>query len=211
MVELEHRGEVRVMHLGSDENRFNRVSIDGINKALDELATVDGNVSLVVTGDGRYFSNGLDLEWLQTGDEELQSFVHDVELVLHRFLMLDMVTVGAINGHAFAGGAMLAATFDFTVMADGRGWWCLPEVDLGLPLTPAMFAALESHIPRPALAEASLTGRRYSGSQALAAGIVSHAAEPDGVLDRAIEIARANSSKNRKVIAAHKALLHGSG
>lgn len=211
MIELEYRGEVCVLHLGSDENRLNRASVDGINQALDELTAIEGNVSLVVTGDGRFFSNGLDLEWLQTGAEEFGPFVTDVEAVLHRFMLIDMVTVGAINGHAFAAGAMLAATLDFTVMAGTRGWWCLPEVDLGLPVTPAMFVALQSHIPRPALAEAALTGRRYTGEQALAAGIVSRIAEPDQVLDQAIEIAAANSSKNRKVIAAHKALLHGPG
>ncbi len=209
MIDLEYQGEVCVLHLGSDENRFNRDSVDGISRALDELAENDGNVSLVVTGDGRFFSNGLDLEWLQTGAEEFGPFVDDVEALLHRFMLLDMITVGAINGHAFAAGAMLAATLDFTVMSDARGWWCLPEVDLGLPLTPAMFAALQSHIPRPALAEAALTGRRYTGEQALAAGIVSRITAPDQVLGQAIEIAAANSSKNRKVIAVHKALLHG--
>lgn len=209
MTELEYRGEVCVLHLGGDENRFNRVFVDRVNAALDEVSSVEGNVSLVVTGDGKHFSNGLDLDWLQTGAEDFGPFINDVEALLHRFLMLDVITVGAINGHAFAAGAMLAATFDFTVMADGRGWWCLPEVDLGLPLTPRMFTALESHIPRPALSEASLTGRRYTGEQALAAGIVSQTADPDKVLDTAIEIAAGLSSKNRKMIAAHKALLHG--
>jgi len=209
MTEREQRGEVRILHLGSDENRFNRASVDGINEALDELSGVGGNVSLVVTGDGRFFSNGLDLDWLQTKAEDFGQFVADVEALLHRFMLLDMITVGAINGHAFAGGAILASTLDFTVMADGRGWWCLPEVDLGLPLSAAMVTALRSHVPAPALAEAALTGRRYTGSEALAAGIVSNTAEPDQVLDRAIEIAAAYTSKNRAVIATHKALLYG--
>lgn len=210
MAELEDRGEVCVLHLGSDENRFNRGSVDAINAALDRVAAREGPVALVVTGDGKYFSNGLDLDWLQTEEEDFGAFVQDVEALLHRFMLLDMITVGAINGHAFAAGAMLAATFDITVMSDGRGWWCLPEVDLGLPLSAAMVAALKSHIPAPALAEAALTGRRYTGAEALAAGIVTETAEPSHVLDRAVEIAAQYTPKSRRVIGLHKALLHAS-
>ena len=209
MADLERRAEVCILHLGSDENRFNRTSVSSINSVLDEVSATQGPVSLVVTGDGRFFSNGLDLDWLMTGEEAADAFVDDVHDLLHRFLRLDMVTVGAINGHAFAGGAMLAATLDFTVMRADRGYWCLPEVDLGLPLTPDMFAALESHIPRPALAEAALTGRRYSSAEAHQAGIVGFLASESELLDRAVEIAGANASKNREVIAAHKLLLYG--
>lgn len=96
--------------------------------------------------------------------------------MLVRVLMIDVFTVAAVNGHAFAGGAMLAAAHDHRIMREDRGYWCLPEADLGLPLTPTMYATLASHVPRPALADAALTGRRY---------------------------------KDRSVLRAHKALLHG--
>lgn len=210
VIELETRGQVRILHLREGENRFNRTTVDAIGAALDEVAAVDGPVALVTTGEGRFFSNGLDLDWMQSQESDVSAaMVADVHRMLGRILGLDMVTVAAVNGHAFAGGAMLASAHDHLVMREDRGYWCLPEVDLGLPLTPAMYAVLEARVPRTALEEAALTGRRYTGPEARAAGIVSEVAPEDEVLDRAVELAASLAAKDRKVIAAHKRLLRG--
>ena len=70
---------------------------------------------------------------------------------------------------------MLASAHDQIIMRADRGYWCLPEVDLGLPLTPAMYATVAAHVPAPTLAEAVLTDRRYGGVEACSAGIASEA------------------------------------
>jgi enoyl-CoA hydratase/carnithine racemase len=119
------------------------------------------------------------------------------------------VTCAAVNGHAFAGGAMLASAHDFIVMRNDRGFWCLPEVDLGLPLTPAMYAVLAAHVPPRALAEAALTGRRYSAPEALVAGIINEAAKEKAVLEKAISRVEPLATKNRDVIREHKRLMYG--
>jgi enoyl-CoA hydratase/carnithine racemase len=209
MIELETRGDVRVLHLRAGENRFNRSSVDAIHAALDEVVAVVGPVALVTVGEGKFFSNGLDLDWMLADGASDAAFLDDVHAMLQRFLGLDLITVAAINGHAFAGGAMLAAAHDFRVMREDRGYWCIPEVDLGLPLTPIMYAVLAAHIPRPALTEAALTGRRFSGPEALERGIVTELAAEDALVERAIELAAAHAGKDRKVIAEHKRLLHG--
>ena len=209
MIELETRGDVRVLHLREGENRFNRTTVDAIDAALDEVAATQGPVALVTVGEGKFFSNGLDLEWMGGAGGDDPHFLDDVHRMLHRVLRLDLVTVAAVNGHAFAGGAMLASVHDFAVMREDRGYWCIPEVDLGLPLTPEMFAALDAHVPRPVLAEAALTGRRFDGPAALAGGIVTELATEDAVLDRAVERAAALADKDRTVIAEHKRLLYG--
>jgi enoyl-CoA hydratase/carnithine racemase len=209
MIELETEGDVRILHLREGENRFNRASVDAINAGLDEVEAVQGPVALVTVGDGKFFSNGLDLDWMLADGAADTHFLDDVHAMLERVLRLDMITVAAINGHAFAGGAMLAAAHDFRVMREDRGYWCLPEVDLGLPLTPVMYRVLEAHVPRPVLAEAALTGRRFSGPEALAGGIVTALAPAEALLEQAVAVAAAQAGKDRQVIAAHKRLLHG--
>lgn len=206
MAELERDGDVWVLRMDDGENRFNRGSIDSLHACLDQVEATVGPAALVTTGAGKFYSNGLDLDWVMAG-EGTEGFIDDVHRLFGRVLALPMYAVAAVNGHAFAGGAMLASCHDVVVMREDRGYWCLPEVDLGLPLTPAMFAAVQSHLPPKALAEATLTAKRYSGPEAVAAGVAEEAVADDQVVPRAVELARAMAPKDRSVIAAHKQLL----
>ncbi len=207
MLEISQQGAVWVLRMDDGENRFNRGSIDAWHAALDAVEATDGACALVTTGTGKYFSNGLDLDWMREADTT--GFIDDVHRLFGRVLGLDAFTVAAVNGHAFAGGAMLASAHDRIVMRADRGYWCLPEVDLGLPLTPAMYATVAAHLPRATLAEAVLTGRRYGGTAAVEAGIAAEAAADADVLDRAVAIASEMVDKDRTVLRAHKELLHG--
>jgi enoyl-CoA hydratase/carnithine racemase len=208
MVDLDRQGDVWVLRMDDGENRYNRTSIDALHAALDTVEATEGPCALVTTGTGKFYSNGLDLDWLLAGIDT-EGFIDDVHRLFGRVLGFPAYTVAAVNGHAFAGGAMLACAHDAVVMRADRGYWCLPEVDLGLPLTPAMFATVAAHVPAATMAEASLTARRYSGPEAVAAGIATEVAPEAGVLPRAVELAAAVAGKDRSVIRAHKALLHG--
>jgi enoyl-CoA hydratase/carnithine racemase len=208
MLELEHRGDVAIVHMRDGENRFNGDSIRAWHAMLDELDAAEGPLAVVTTGEGKFYSNGLDLDWMSANPDVAGTHVDEVHRLLGRVLGFGGVTVAAVNGHAFAGGAMLVAAHDYVVMREDRGYWCLPEVDLGLPLTPAMHAVVSANLPRRAAHEAMVTGRRYTASQALAAGIVHHTAAESDVVERAVSIAAENAAKDRRVIAAHKRLSH---
>ena len=208
MANLQQHDDVWVLQMDDGENRFNRRSIDALHAALDQVEAFEGARALVTTGTGKFFSNGLDLDWLGSG-VDTDKFLDDVHRLFGRILGFPAYTVAAVNGHAFAGGAMLACAHDAIVMREDRGYWCLPEVDLGLPLTPAMYATVAAHLPSATVAEAALTGRRYSGPEALSAGIATEVAAEAVVLERAIAVAGAMAAKNRDVIRAHKALLYG--
>ena len=208
MVTLDRDGDVWVLTMDDGENRFNRASIDELIDAVLTVAASDGPCALVTTGSGKFYSNGLDLDWLMAG-EGTDGFIEEVHRLFGRVLGFPAFTVAAVNGHAFAGGAMLAAAHDKVVMRADRGYWCLPEVDLGLPLTPAMYATVAAHLPGPTLADAVLTGRRYGGLDAVAAGIAAEAVAEDEVLTRAVSLAAELAAKDRTVLAAHKELLYG--
>ena len=209
MIDLTTDGDVRILTMDDGENRFDLESVAALHAALDEVEAVEGPCALVTTGTGKFFSNGLDLDWMMGGDEIPKGFVDDVHRLFGRVLGLDVYTVAAVNGHAFAGGAMLSAAHDAIVMRADRGFWCVNEVDLGLPFSPAMFATLQTKLPAATLTEASLTGRRYGGAEAVAAGIATEAVPVDQVLPRAIELAASMAGKHRDVLRAHKRYLRG--
>jgi enoyl-CoA hydratase/carnithine racemase len=176
--------------------------VDEISAALDEIEQTKGPLALVTTGAGKFFSNGFDLEWLAQSDY-LQ---HRWLPLLGRFFAFPAVTVAAVNGHAFGAGAMFACAHDVQVMRAERGWWCMPEVDLGLFIRPPMVDVISARLPRATVHEALLTGRRYTGAEAVSAGIVHEAVPEAELLDRAVEIAAAGATKNREVIAWSKRL-----
>ena len=208
-IELERRGEVVVLRMDDGENRFNRTSIDRWHQVLGELESTEGPLAVVVTGTGKFFSNGLDLDWFAEHPDQAGGVVDDVHRLLGRMLVLPAYTVAAMNGHAFAGGAMLSCACDVRVMRDDRGYWCLPEVDLGLPLTVPMKEVVAVRLPRAAAYDSIMTGRRYTAAEAHAIGIVEHVVPEDRVVDLAVELAAVMAPKDRSVIAAHKQLLFG--
>jgi enoyl-CoA hydratase/carnithine racemase len=209
MIQLEQNGNVWVLTMRDGENRFNLESVAALHAALDRVEASDAPAALVTTGEGKFYSNGLDLDWLLSAGPEAAGFIDDVHRLLGRVLGFAGATVAAVNGHAFAGGAMLACAHDFVVMREDRGYWCLPEVDLGLPLSPAMHAVVAAHVPEHTLREALLSGGRYGAAEAVAAGIVTEAAAEALVVERAVARASELASKNRDVIRTHKQLMYG--
>jgi enoyl-CoA hydratase/carnithine racemase len=210
MIDLQREGEVFVLRLDEGENRFNATTVSAIHRALDEVEASTGPAALVVTGTGKFFSNGLDLDWMSSPDaQDHPEFFPDLHRMMGRVLGLGMVTVAAVNGHAFAAGAMLVAAFDIRVMREDRGYFCLPEVDLGMRLTPGMNAVVTAGLPARTAHHAIVTGRRYGAAEAVAAGIVDEAAAETDVLPRAIEIAAGLAAKRADILATLKHDLHG--
>lgn len=208
MISVTRDGDVFLIRVDDGENRFNRASIDEWHARLDEIESVEGPLALVTTGSGRFYSNGLDLDWLLSEGTDDPGFIGDVHRLLERILEFPAMTIAAVNGHAFAAGAMLATAHDVVVMRQDRGYWCLPEVDLGLPLTPTMYRIVAAHLPNATLRDAILTGRRYGGPEAHDVGIAHFVASEEELLGVALEHAHTLASKNRQVIIEHKRLLY---
>jgi enoyl-CoA hydratase/carnithine racemase len=195
MPTLDRDGEVFVLDLGDTENRFHPDWLTAVQEHLTTVDTTEGHRALVTTGTGKFFSNGLDLEWLSQNGERFLDYVIDVHALLARFLALPLVTVAAVQGHAFAGGGMVALAHDFRVMRADRGYFCLPEVDINIPFSRGMSGLIQGKLSKKTAHEAMTTGRRYGGTDALAAGIVDAVAHEDDVLSSAVELARPLAGK----------------
>lgn len=206
MLELDDLGDgVHVLRMQNDENRFNADSVAAIHDALDAFDALDGAKALVTTGAGKFYSNGLDLEWLMGDATEVpENFMAEVERIFGRILVNAAPTAAAINGHAFAAGAMVAAAHDYRVMRSDRGFYCIPEVDLGMPLTAGMTAVLQARIPAPALHRAVVTGVRWSAAEMVEAEMAEAAAEESDVLDAAVAWAASQAHHAGEVLGTMK-------
>lgn len=196
MPTLKREGEVFILSLGDDENRFNPTWVASVNAALDEVEAAEGPKALVTTADGKFWSNGLDLAWIGENAADAQPFIDTVHELFARVLVFPTPTVAAIQGHCFAAGAMLATAHDFKVMREDKGYWCTPEVDIRIPFTPGMAALLQARLPVITAHEAMTMGRRYGGKDAARFGIVDHAAKEREVLTWAVARAQALVDKD---------------
>lgn len=203
-------GDVLVATMDDGDNRLNPDSLAILHDAAAQVEQRQGASALVLTGSGKFFSNGLDLDRFAEHPEELGATVNELGQLFGRLLLLPCVTVAAINGHAFAGGALLTSVFNYRVMRADRGFWCLPEVDLKMPFTEGLFAGLSSHLSKSTLLEAMTTGRRYDGPAALACGIAHELVDGEGVLERAIGYAASMADKAGPIMAGYKLQLFGS-
>jgi enoyl-CoA hydratase/carnithine racemase len=205
LVSVSRRDGVAVVALTGGENRFHPDFLDALDAALDGIEEADGPAALVLTGEGKFFSNGLDLDYLAAaGPDDTRRNIGRVHALLARILGFGGFTVAAIGGHAFAAGAMLALACDQRVMRADRGYFCLPEVDLGLPFTPGMQALITSRLSPAAAHEAMVTGRRYGGAQAQARGLVDLAVPEVDVLPEAVRRAAAVAGKSRAAVSSIK-------
>jgi enoyl-CoA hydratase/carnithine racemase len=195
MIGLHRDGDVFILTMDRGENRLSPDLLDEADRLLATVEATEGPCALVTTGTGKFFSNGLDLDWVGEHPDELVPYVGRVQQLFVRTLSLPCPTVAAQNGHTFAAGAMLSICHDVRIMRADRGYWCLPEVDLGMPFTPGMNALIPAMVPARSAHEAMVLGRRFSAADAVEAGIVDEAVPDDEVLPRAIERAAALAPK----------------
>ena len=197
MIELTREGDVFILRFDVPENRFRPENVVAWHEALDEVAGAGSPAALVTTGTGKFYSNGLDLDWLlgQADEESRKAYIPQVLGLMARVLVFPTITVAAINGHAFGAGAQISLGHDYRVMRTGRGYWCMPEIDMHSPLHPGMTAIIQARVSRQTAHELVVTGTRYTAEAALAQQIVDHAVPEDEVLPRAVEIAAALASK----------------
>jgi len=207
-VTLDTSSKVWTLNLGEDENRFSPAFLSDVDHALSAITESNEPVALQITATGKFFSNGLDLDWLQANPSEWVTYVANVQSMFARVLTLPVPTVCAINGHCFAAGAMLALACDYRVMRTERGFFCLPEVDINIPFSAGMSSLIQSKLsPRTAL-DAMATGRRYDAPSALDAGIVDAICDVEDLAQQAQAMVVELAGKNRGTLGTIKSTMY---
>jgi enoyl-CoA hydratase len=146
--------------------------------------------AVVLTGQGRIYSAGVDLKRLSEGGAD---YVRKFLPVLHK--LYDAVffhpkpVVAAINGHAIAGGCVLACCADRRIMARESGRIGVTELLVGVPFPALAFEIVRFAVPPRHLAEFTFTGATYATDAAVERGWVDEIAEPSELVEDAIAVA----------------------
>lgn len=205
MLDLTREGPVFVLRFDHGENRFDPALISELGKALDEIAGSDAPAGLVTTGTGKFYSNGLDVEHMGgLAPAEVGEYVTAVMRLICRVLTFPMATVAAVNGHAFGAGAQISVAHDFQVMRAERGYYCMPEVDMKVPLHPAMTAILQARLPVRTVHQVIATGKRFGGGEAASLQIVDRAVPEAEVLPTSVAMAAELAEKAHPAMGALK-------
>ena len=217
MIKLEKKESIYFLTMDADENRWNTTFVREIADALDAIENDDGPGALITSSTNqKFYSNGLDLEWMQApeknphgGDREV--FGEEFMYLMGRFITLPIPTICAINGHAFGAGFMFALSHDVRIMREDRGFICANEMQLGLPIPRPELALFKHKIPANSFFETVQLSKRWTGSNALKAGIIqgicSYEELPEVTLKKAEELAPL--ANNRKNFGLQKEMLYG--
>ncbi len=211
-VDYELDEHVAIMSMNSGENRFNFPFFAAINSALDEIDQ-NPEVKVLVTksSDPKIWCNGIDLDWLmpaQKQEPEIgRKFSAEMFGLMRRVLTYPMLTIAAITGHAFAGGAFLSFAHDFRFMRSDRGWLCLPEVDIGMTLGPVFSILTRRAMPQSIFEEMQYTGVRLTAEECVEHHIVKKACHLDDLMDEVMAYAK-RLNKDRELIERMKSETH---
>ncbi len=210
----EKRGKVAVLMMNDGENRHDLEYSRQMLAVLDEIVADKEVCSLVLSSsDEKNFCQGVNLMWLlerqKEGDlQAIKDFMYGMGEVFKRFLLLPIPSVAAVNGHAFGNGAILACACDFRLMLSGRGFFCFPEVDVGVPFMPSMIKFVSRIMPPQVFNELLLTGRRVVAEEMVDMGFaVKACADKQTLIEEAVAYA-ATFEKKRGIFSEMKKRMH---
>ncbi|MEV6773624.1 enoyl-CoA hydratase-related protein [Nocardia sp. NPDC051030] len=203
---LTYRDKIAVLDLGNDENRFSPDFLAEVNAHLDTVVA-DGAHALITTAGGKFYSNGLDLEWLSAHGDRAEWYVAQVHNLLARVLTLPLPTAAALPGHAFGAGAMLAIAHDFRVMRADRGFFCFPEADIRIPFTNGMAALIQAKLTPKAAVASMTTGRRFPAPEAIQYDLIDATAPESAITDTAVSLLTPLGPKDQGTLNAIKSVM----
>jgi enoyl-CoA hydratase len=191
---LHQDGSAGILTLRLDHGKANALDRELLESLSAALERLEGDASLkaaVLTGSGSIFCAGVDLHRVvEGGAAYARAFVPLLGTTFHRLFACGKPVVAAVNGHAIAGGCVLAAACDYRLMARGPGTIGVPELRVGVPFPLIAIEILRFATSTAHLQELVYQGTTYTTDAAYERGLVDELVEPDVVVDRAREVAQ---------------------
>ena len=200
MFDVTQHGDVAVLRMS--HGKANTIDVEFCQELTERLEEIKESSAkaLVLTGEGNIFSAGLDLvRVLEEGGDYLKALAPVLSTMYGRLFFYPKPVVAAVNGHAIAGGCVLACTADHRIMARGTGRMGVPELLLGVPLPTLALEIMRFVTKSQHLQKMLYGGATYLPEDAAGLGLVDEIVEPSDLMDRAVESAEMLANISPKV------------
>ncbi|WP_457004358.1 enoyl-CoA hydratase/isomerase family protein [Geodermatophilus sp. SYSU D00814] len=202
MLVTEEHGDVAVLRI--EHGRVGALDVELLDALTGAVTASDR--ALVLTGTGSSFSAGVDLRRILDGGRPYtEALLTALSRTFRAVFDHPRPTVAAVNGHAVAGGCVLALTCDLRLMSGGRIG--LTELAVGVPF-PTAALEIARHALGPRAGRVLLGAQTADRERALALGVVDELAEPGELLPRAVGLAAELAGRSPRSYRLTKAALH---
>jgi enoyl-CoA hydratase len=190
MINLIQQGEITLLHMA--HGKANALDVEFCEALTTQLTALKSSRTrgVVLIGAGHIFSAGVDL--LRLLDEDapyLQTFLPALITMFETVFFHPQPVVAAVNGHAIAGGCVLACAADYRVMSRSPGRIGVPELLVGVPFPTVALEILRSAVAPPQLHTLVYEGATYTPEEASHLGLVDALVEPQELITRAVTVA----------------------
>ncbi len=202
------------LNRASQRNSLTTEVIDELRTMVEQLRGDEATRAVIVTGAGRVFSSGADVDMLtRIGEsytpEETRTEIRKWRDTFDAFEDLPQITIAAVNGLAFGGGVVLALACDFR-LASTRAIFGFPEIKLGMVLALGGTQRLTRLIGASPAKEMILRGRNVSAIEAQRLGLVHRVSEPGDLMGLARSWAERDVNYSPRALALAKRLINRS-
>jgi enoyl-CoA hydratase len=191
MIEVTRRGDAAILKLGHGKaNALDIELCEAIAARFNELRTTSDR-AIVLTGQGRMFSAGVDLPRLTAGGADyVKQFLPALHKLYDTVFHHPKPVIAAVNGHAIAGGCVLACCADRRIAAREVGRIGVTELLVGVPFPAMAFEVMRFATARRYFPDVILSGATFATDEALKRGLVDEVVEPDQLMERALATAQ---------------------
>jgi enoyl-CoA hydratase len=204
---FEVRNENGIAVVDLRHGKANAIDIEfckALKKEFKRLAKSDVK-AVVLTSSGKIFSAGVDLiRAAEGGRKYLRAIVTAIDEMYEEIFFFPKPVVAAINGHAIAGGCVLACCADYRVLANGAGRMGVTELLVGLPFPPFAFEVLRATTAPMHFPKFTASGETFDTGGAIANGFADEAVSADRLMTRALEKAEQLAAIRPEAFAVNK-------
>ena len=186
MIKREHQNKTAVIRLYRPPANVIDIELCSALEKVIRAETDSDSKAIILTGHGSIFSAGVDLlKLLNSEAGYIRQFLTSLEQLIETLYFCPKPVVAAINGHAIAGGCVIASCADHRLMAQGKGRIGVPELRVGVPFPVIIMELMRARVDSASFQEIVLGGDTYTTGMAIQKGLIDEIVSPEDLMDKA--------------------------